>query len=69
MSWTHHRAVLARARQTGDTQKADQAAAELKVDRLEDHIRRTVDSLPPLTADQRARLAELLRPSAEAVAA
>ena len=32
-----------------------------RVTRLEDHIRRVVDAAPPLTADQRDRLALLLR--------
>jgi hypothetical protein len=31
---------------------------------LERHIRRVVDAAPPLTADQRNRLAELLAPQA-----
>lgn len=36
---------------------------ERRVDALAEHIRRTVDALPPLTQAQRARLAALLRPS------
>lgn len=32
--------------------------------RLADHIRRTVDSAPPLTDEQCSRLATLLRPPA-----
>ena len=37
-------------------------AVDRRVDALADHIRRTVDALPPLTEAQRARLAVLLRP-------
>lgn len=43
-------------------------AVDRRVDALADHIRKTVDALPPLTDDQRARLAALLRPSEAAAA-
>ncbi len=36
---------------------------------LEDHIRRVVDAAPPLTPEQRDRLALLLRPTAGGAAA
>jgi hypothetical protein len=36
-------------------------AVDWRVDRLALHIRSVVDRLPPLTADQRARLAAALR--------
>ncbi|MFD4551404.1 hypothetical protein [Streptomyces sp. NPDC058466] len=39
---------------------------EYKALTLEDHIKRVVDSFPPLTEEQRARLAVLLRPGMEA---
>jgi hypothetical protein len=42
---------------------------ERRIESLADHIKRTVDALPPLTEDQRARLAALLRPGTEAEAA
>ncbi len=44
-----------------DDPEADRLAAEFKADRLADYIRRTVDAAPPLTAEQRDRLALLLR--------
>lgn len=44
-----------------DEKRRDYWAAE-----LEDHISRVVDQAPPLTAEQRDRLALLLRPVAEA---
>jgi hypothetical protein len=40
--------------------------AELKARRLEDHIRAVVDSAPPLTAEQRDRLALILRGGGDA---
>jgi hypothetical protein len=36
---------------------------QLKAERLEEHIKNLVDAAPPLTDEQRARLAALLRPS------
>lgn len=46
-------------------QRAARISAQLRsVDALERHIRRVVDSLPPLTEAQRTKLAALLRPSA-----
>jgi len=43
--------------------------AELAEAKLADYIRRTVDAAPPLSADQRARLALLLAPDADNSAA
>ena len=57
------RSVL--ARRTGVLGPDDPATAEARRDyaaeRLADHVREVVDSAPPLTEDQRRRLAELLR--------
>ncbi|MBB5785982.1 hypothetical protein [Jiangella mangrovi] len=39
------------------------ARRELRAAALEDHIRKVVDQAPPLTTEQRDRLAQLLRPS------
>ena len=36
-----------------------------KADRLAEHIRRVVDTAPPLTAEQRGQLATLLHPTAD----
>jgi len=46
----------------GTPEQAAEARRELEVASLEDHIQRVVDSAPPLTADQRARLGLLLAP-------
>jgi len=41
--------------------KTDELAAEFKADRLAQHIRRVVDSAPPLSQAQKDRLAVLLQ--------
>ena len=53
-------AALTRSRPENDPDLLD-ARRELRAARLEDYIRRTVDAAPPLTDDQRDRLALLLR--------
>lgn len=60
----HHRARLANAVRRGDDAAATESRRDLKAARLEDHIRKTVDEAPPLTDEQRARLAQLLQPTA-----
>lgn len=45
--------------------KADDLRRQLRESRLAEHIRKTVDAAPPLTADQRDRLALILRGDAE----
>ncbi len=52
--------VAAAKRHHPDSPKTAQLTAEFKADRLALHIRRVVDSAPPLTAEQRDRLALLL---------
>lgn len=66
MTWTSERArhaALSRRRSPDDPDVLD-ARRDLRAARLEDYIRRVVDQAPPLTDAQRARLAELLSPSA-----
>jgi hypothetical protein len=53
-------ASLTRSREHDDPELVT-ARQDLKAARLEDYIRKTVDAAPPLTDDQRARLASLLR--------
>lgn len=60
--WTHHRARVARATQTGDTVADEQARRDLKAARAEDYVRRLVESWPPLTDEQLDVLARLIRP-------
>ncbi len=53
--------IAALRRHRPNDPKTDELAAAFKADRLSQHIRRVVDSAPPLTAEQRERLAVLLR--------
>lgn len=65
MSWTSDRARVAsltRSR-TADDPELIAARQQLKTQRLADYIQRTMDAAPPLTMEQRDRLARLLRPS------
>ena len=64
MSWTHHRArVAALARShTPDDPELLGARRDLRAARLEEAVRKTVDTFPPLTPDQCDRIAALLRP-------
>ena len=63
MSWTQDRARVASLSRSRTPDDPDLIAARrnLRAARLEDYIRRTVDAAPPLTAEQRDRLAVLLR--------
>lgn len=58
----HHRARRARAVQQGDTEAAEKAARDLRAEKLAEHIKSVVDAMPPLTEQQRSRLAALLQP-------
>lgn len=57
--------ALQRHRPPDDPQIAD-ARRDLRAARLEEHIRKLVDEAPPLSDEQRSRLAALLRPAAAA---
>lgn len=64
MSWTTERArvaSLSRSRTADDPDLVD-ARIRLKAARVEDYIARVVDGAPPLTPEQRDKLAALLRP-------
>lgn len=56
------RGRVANAALRGDHETADQLRRDLRAARLAEHIQRVVDEAPSLTADQRSRLADLLRP-------
>ncbi|GEL22751.1 hypothetical protein PSU4_17050 [Pseudonocardia sulfidoxydans NBRC 16205] len=49
-----------------DDPRLNDARRELRAAELEDHVRRIVDGAPPLTAEQRNRIATLLRTPAPA---
>ncbi len=62
-TWTHERArvaSLSRSRTPDDPELID-ARQKLRVERAADYIRKTVDAAPPLTPEQRTRLALLLK--------
>ena len=62
-TWTRERArvaALSQSRDPDDPELAD-ARRSLKTERLADYIGRVVDEAPPLTVEQRDRLALLLR--------
>jgi len=63
MSWTHERARIAslsRSRTDDDPELID-ARRNLRAERLAEYIKNTVDAAPPLSTEQRNRLALLLR--------
>jgi len=65
MGWTHQRARVAglkRHRRPDDPAIAE-ATRDLAAERLAEHVRAVVDRFPPLSAEQRDRIATLLRPS------
>jgi hypothetical protein len=62
MSWATERARLAaltRSRAADDPQLVE-ARRNLRAERLAEHVRRVVSEAPPLTEEQRARIAVLL---------
>lgn len=62
MSWTHTRSRIAHAKKADPSADVTELRRQLKAERLEDYIKRTVDAAPPLTAEQRATLARVLLP-------
>ena len=66
-SWTQARSRLARLSQTHapDSPEILAARRDLRVARLADHITKVVDQAPPLTPEQRDRLALLLRSASD----
>lgn len=61
MSWTQTRSRIAHAKRRDPQADVTDLRRQLKAERLEDYIKRTVDSAPPLTPEQRDKLALLLR--------
>lgn len=60
--WTHHRArvaTLSRSRTITDPELIE-ARRSLRAARLEEHIQRVLAEAPPLTDEQRERIATLL---------
>lgn len=69
MSWTHARAKLAATQRHNPDADLTDLRRALKAERLADYIQRTVDAAPPLSREQRDRLALLLRQSDPGAAA
>jgi hypothetical protein len=63
MSWTHDRARVAALSRDRKPNDPDLLAAkqDLRASRAEEYIKRVVADAPALTAEQRSRLAVLLR--------
>jgi hypothetical protein len=64
-TWTHERARVAsltRSREANDPE-LQEARRNLRTERLADYIQRAVDAAPPLSQEQRDRLAALLGPT------
>lgn len=68
-TWTQHRAAIGGLIKNGyepDDPVVTEARRDLKAARLADYISRVVDEAPPLSPEQRDRLAVLLRGGATA---
>lgn len=61
MSWTQTRSQIAHAKRRDPDADTTELRRQLKAERLEVHIAKTVAEWPPLTPEQRDRLALLLR--------
>lgn len=59
--WTHHRARIAGMKRQNPNADTTEAERDLKAARAEEYIRGLVETFPPLTGEQKARLAALLR--------
>jgi hypothetical protein len=62
-SWTVHRARAAGKRRQNPDADIDDELRDMRAARAEDYIRDLVDTFPPLTQEQRSRLAAILRTS------
>lgn len=64
-TWTQARSQLANAtkRHGANSPQAQEARQHLRALRLEDHVTKVLAQAPPLTDEQRTKLAELLAPA------
>lgn len=65
MSWTKTRSDLALALKRDPNADVTELRRQLKAERLAEHVARVVDSAPPLSDEQRARIASMLAPAAD----
>lgn len=63
MSWTHARARLAAAKRHHPDADHTPLERDLALARVEAAAQKVADALPPLTAEQRAKIASLLAPA------
>lgn len=63
MSWTHTRARIASTKKANPDADVTELRRQLKAERLEDYIKRVVDDAPPLSPEQRQKLAALIHPT------
>lgn len=61
--------ALSRDPRSPDDPRMIEAQRDLAAERLHDYVRRIVDTAPPLTAEQRDRIAALLRPGVSEIGA
>ncbi len=66
MPWTDTRSQIARTIKDDPSADVTELRRQLKAERLELHIRQLVDAAPALSAEQRDRLALLLRGAPDA---
>lgn len=66
MAWTHTRSAIAVAKRKNPNANVAELQVQLKAERLAAHIEQVVNSAPPLTPEQRDRIAALLRNGAAA---
>jgi hypothetical protein len=66
VSWTHTRSKIAATKRSNPSADVTELRRQLKAERLAEHIQSVVDTAPPLTEGQRARIAALLRSGGDA---
>ena len=62
VSWTHTRSKIANVKRKDPNADVTELTRQLKCERASEYIREIVDAWPPLTDEQRTKLAELLKP-------
>lgn len=61
MGWTHTRSQIAVAKKRNPRADVTELLRQMKAERLQDHIERVMAEAPPLTQQQRDKIAVLLR--------